>query len=92
MTFEFYIETCEIALQMEQNGASKADHYRSGFLECITETMDYISHHLPASNSNNVNEEFCSKLFAHLHNYCDKTTSRLGMLKQFLFKKGEKKL
>nr|CAG4640527.1 EOG090X0J7Y [Daphnia pulex] len=37
------MESCEIAVQMEQlHSNTKSDQYRSGFLECITETVQFI--------------------------------------------------
>nr|CAG4639684.1 EOG090X0J7Y [Daphnia magna] len=44
------MESCDIAVQMEQlHSNTKSDQYRSGFLECITETVQFIekgTHHV----------------------------------------------
>lgn len=68
------IETCEIAVQMEQlHSTNKTDQYRSGFLECITETVQFIGHHQADHHGPfYAGEEFCSRLVAHLHNHYEK--------------------
>lgn len=73
--FSFMLETCEIAVQMEQlHSNTKSDQYRSGFLECITETVQFIGHHQAADHHGTFysGDDFCSRLVAHLHNHYDK--------------------
>lgn len=62
---------------MEQmHNSSKMDQYKSGFLDCVAEAVQFIGHHQAAAASEHqhliVSEDFCSRLVAHLNSHCDK--------------------
>lgn len=59
---------------MEQlHSNTKSDQYRSGFLECITETVQFIGHHQADHHGPFYpGDDFGSRLVAHLHNHYEK--------------------
>jgi hypothetical protein len=59
---------------MEQlHSNTKSEQYRSGFLECITETVQFIGHHQADHHGPFYpGDDFGSRLVAHLHNHYEK--------------------
>lgn len=74
------MESCDIAVQMEQlHSNTKSDQYRSGFLECITETVQFIGHHQADHHGPFYpGDDFGSRLVAHLHNHYEKISRGEG--------------